>query len=725
MKVERSGPVRGQREEKSFCRICPGMCGLVLTIDESQRIVEVRGDKAHPISRGYACVKALQAPEAYHGPARLLHPLKRTPDGTFERISIERALDEIGAKLGSLLAEDGPESIGVYRGLGSAFMAPVYQMHYDWLRAIGSRAMFSNSTIDQSSKWVTAERLGSWDAGRHHFYDSTVMMLVGTNPLVCVGPSGFERGNVNKAMREAKARGMKFICVDPRLTETARHADVFLQVRPGEDPSLAAGMLRMILAEGWEDREFCGAYVDQLEELRQAVAPFTPDYVEQRAGITAAALRAAVELFAHIHRRGPVLGSTGISMGPRSNLSEHLYECLNVVCGRYQRPGDRIWNPGVFQRPRHRRAEVIPPSRPWEHGHKSRIRGTGMIHDQMMTSILPDEILVPGKGQIKALIVDGGGPATAWPDQRKAVKALRSLELLVTIDPYFTNTAGLSHYVLPPKMQFEMPNISNCNLSYEPRVVTKAFQQYARPLIPTPEGSELVDDWYVFWALAGRLGRTIVFAGHQLDMHVAPTTDDLLAIVTRNGAVPLAEVKTYPSGKIFDIEQYVEPRRSTANARFQVMPPDVAAQLAEVAAEPVNIGSAGGDGRIFTHRLTVRRMREVMNGIGQNLQGIRRRVPFNPAHLHPDDLTLFGIKEGDRIGIVSGHGSIRAIAQADETVQPGVVAMTHAWGGLPDEDGDYETFGACTNRLISNDDPYETENAMVRMTAIPVNIVRL
>src|SRR5690606_32769223 len=142
-----------------------------------------------------------------------------------------------------------------------------------------------------------------------------------------------------KRLKEARARGMKLIVIDPRLTETARHADVFLQPRPGEDVTDAAGLLRSIFAEGWEDKEFCARHVDggQLALLRQLVEPFTPDYVERRAGVSPAQLHEAAAVFARDGRRGPVASGTGPNMGPHSNLAEHLFECLNVVCGRFLR----------------------------------------------------------------------------------------------------------------------------------------------------------------------------------------------------------------------------------------------------------------------------------------------------------------------------------------------------------------------------------------------------
>lgn len=190
--------------------------------------------------------------------------------------------------------------------------------------------------------------------------------------------------------------------------------------------------------------------------------------------------------------------------------------------------------------------------------------------------------------------------------------------------------------------------------------------------------------------------------------------------------MPLDEVKKYPGGKVFDVTpQFVEPGRPEATGRFAVAPPDVVAELAEVAAESVEPGRYVSSGRVFSHLLTSRRMREVLNSTYHDLPGIRRRRPYNPAYMNPVDLAAQGLKSGDRVEIVSDHDRIPAIVQADNTLRPGVVSMTHAWGGMPGEETDFEKEGSATNALVSTDHHCEPINAMPRQSAIPVNILPL
>jgi anaerobic selenocysteine-containing dehydrogenase len=339
------GSIIATHEKLSFCRICMGHCGVVLTVDDEDHLVDIRADRGDAQTLGFACFKGLQAVELHNGPARLLHPLKQQPDGTFARIELETALDEIAAKLKEIIADDGPEAIAGYRGGGAFFNASACTLLQDFLGAVGTPKLFSSVTIDQSAKMVAPGRLGMWLPGIHPFQSSDVTMVIGGNPLVSI--TNLDLRNPMKRLKEAKARGFKLIVIDPRLTETAKFADIFLQPLPGEDCTILAGMIRIILERGWEDTAFCAQNAADLDLLKAAVQPFTPDYVANRADIPVEKLLEATEAFAHA-KRGPAVSATGPNMSPHSNLAEHLIGCLNIICGRFVREGERIENPGVL-----------------------------------------------------------------------------------------------------------------------------------------------------------------------------------------------------------------------------------------------------------------------------------------------------------------------------------------------------------------------------------------
>lgn len=713
-----------KRELLSFCRLCVGQCATVVTVDEHDHLVAVRGDHDDSQTLGYACFKGMRAAEAHNTSARIIRPLKRMDDGSFRELALEQALDEIAETMRGILERDGPPAFGGFLGGGGLYTSSAAMLSRHFLHAIGSQKMYSPNTIDQSAKSVAAGRIGTWPAGRVPFGRGDVFLIFGGNPLLSVATPGFDTRNPTLRLKQARARGMKLIVVDPRFTETARQADVFLQPLPGEDPSILASLIRIILAEGWHDHAFCARHVADLGALRSAVEPFTPAYAAARADVPVQKLREVAEVFAQ--RRGQATSCTGPDMAPHSNLSEHLIEVLNVICGRYLREGERIGNPGVLTPRLPRKAQAQPARRPWEQGARSRDGKFGMIDGEMCTGTLADEILAPGPERIRCFINHGGNPASSVPDQRKIVRALRSLELLVSIEPFMTATAQLSHYILPPRMMYERPDLPL--YMFEQLLFPEPYTRYTPAVAAPPKGSELVDDVYVFWSLAKRLGLQLEHSGVPLDMEKPPTVDDILSIIARHAPIPFAELRQLPRGGVFDGEpQCVEPADPGYEPQFTVMPADVLEELAQVCAEVDDRGNYTGNGRHFTHRLSVRRHRDLFNSTYRYVPTIRARLPHNLAYLAPQEMTALGLAVGEWVEIESDAGVIEALARADPTLRSGVVAITHGFGALPDQVNSvsgYLAEGVAVNLLISGERDREPINAMPRMSAIPVNLRR-
>jgi len=715
------------REAVTFCRLCSALCGVRLTLDDNDRVVKIRGDRQHPLTRGYSCAKGVCHHELHNSPNRLLHAQKRRADGSFESIPLEQALDEIAAKVRILVDEEGARSIAAFLGTWGYNNATFTPMLRAWMDALGSPSRFTSLTVDQSSKIVTIGRMGRWSAGRQGFADADVWMMFGGNPLVSgANTTGMPSSHPLKQLKEAKARGMRLLVVDPRRTETARYADIHLQPYPGEDPAIAAGLLNVMLSRGLYDAKFCARHVDGLEALRQAVAPFTPEVVAARAGVPAADLVAAAELWGGSvgdrGKRGCAYTSTGPCMSAHSNLADHMVELLNAIGGRYLREGEMVENALL---PGPRRAEALGPSRWWERGARGVARedlGTlpGVIGREFPCGILADEVLTEKQGRIRALFVAGGNPALAFPDQDKVVRALRSLDLLVAIDPFMSATARLAHYVIAPRMQYERTDSIPINPQID--LMPVPFMQLAQPIAKPPEGAEVIEDWYLFWALGKRLGLQLHYEGEPLDMDTPPESRALMERLTRQREVPFEELWNAPRGMLFpERRRPVEPARPGHSARMSLMPDDVAEELRQFAQEQPRAANESASG--FTHMLASRRMRDAMNSLHHEAPTLTKRHRYNPAFIHPGDIAALGLKDGERVRIVSDHGRIDAVLESDDTLRSGVIQMTHSWGALPGESHSYEDFGANVGRLISNERHVETINAMARQSGIPVNIV--
>jgi len=703
------------REELSFCRLCGSGCGMKLTIDENDRITSLRADRDDPMTRGYACFKGLNFADAHYDPNRVLRPLVRRTDGSFTPIHSEQALDAIGATLADIIDRHGPEAVAMFCGNGTVSAYNTFMMQSAFMAAIGSTQRYSTITIDQSAKFVAFERMGGWAGGAIQLETADVAMLFGSNPLVSHGATGVLSMDPVKRLKDAKARGTKLIVIDPRRTETALHADVFLQPLPGEDTAIAAAMVRLILAEGWHDAEFCARFTaaDDLARLQDAVDEFTPEVVEARAGLNPGDIAAAARLFALESKRGVALTATGPNFGPHSNVSQHLVSCLNVICGRFPRAGEKVDAIDIMSPLPDFREEVIPAPRSWDNLPPSRIRGVGMIIGERLSGTLADEILTPGEGQIRALIVSGGNPLNSIPDQAKIKQALDTLELLVVVDPFMTVTAEMAHYILPPTMIYERPEMP-MNFPGFP-LVSVPWARYTPAMVPPPPGADLVDDWYVLWSLAKRLGKIINYCGVDLDSDRAPTADELIEIRMRPAAVPLDAIKAHPRGTVFDLGDIrVQPARPGHDSRFSLMPDDV---LAELDAARTYRREDG-----YEFLLVSRRTRDFQNSTGFHTAGPRSRHSFNPACLAPSDMARLNLTESDVVEITSGHGTVRAVVHADASLRPGVVSLSHGFGGVIGDDSDPREAGTNINPLISDTEHVERVNAMPRMTAIPINI---
>lgn len=701
------------RQERTFCRICTAHCGLIVSIDDEGRPVAAHGDRDDPHSLGFICSKGAAAPQAHTHESRLLHPMKRMPDGSFREISLETALDEIAQKLVAIVERDGPDALAAYRGTGGFFTTAGLGILNGFLDAFGSHKLYTTLTIDQSCKVVSAFRLGIWPAGTQSFGTSDVAMMFGGNPFVSMAQ--FDSRNPAKRMAQAKARGLKVIIIDPRYTETARHADIFLQPLPGHDAAIAAAMIRIILDEGLHDAPFCADNVADLDALRAAVTPFDAISVARRAGIAADDLVAATRLFAEPGKRGTAISGTGIGMTRHSNLAQHLIDTLNILCGRFVRAGERIDNPGLVMNPGPKPAQVFNLPRPWDSGPRSRIGDYGLVGGEMVTGKLADDILQPGAGQVRILFNHGGNPAAAVPDQRKMARALGSLDLLVSIDPVMSATARLSHYILPPKLQFERPDLPI--YLFEAALFPQPYTRYTPALVPPPEHAELCDEWRVFYEIARRAGRALSFMGTPLDMDHPPKEDDLIALTLGPAPVTLEEVQQHPQGYFHPEETLAVPADPATAGRFTLFPADVADEMTAMTA-----GFTTDPDPRYPFLLSSRRSRHRMNSIGNTLPDLQRLFRRNHGYMHPDDMADLRLASGDPIEIMSEHGAIIVDAEADPSVRRGVVSISHGFGGLPDDGDDWRDKGASPNLLISTDCDLQTINAMPRMTAIPVAI---
>ena len=702
--------------KKSFCRFCHAFCAIEVDVEDN-KVIEVRGDTSDPIYGGYTCIKGRHLPDQHNHPERLRSSLKRMPDGSFQPISSAQAMDEIAERLRAIIDEHGPRAVASYNGTYAFCNAITLSVTRAWHAGIKSPSYYTSVTIDQPAKAIAASRHGAWLGGAHGFESADVAMLIGNNPVVSMF-GGVPPFNPWKRLRDAQARGLKLIVIDPRVSDVARRADLHLQVKPGEDPTLLAGIVRVLFEEGLVDGDFLAGNVAHVEELRREVDAFTLDYVEERTGVPAALVERAARMFA-AGPRGVASSGTGANMSPHPNLTEHLVHTLNTLCGRYLREGETVPNPGVVGPERPFVAQAMPPNPAWGKGEPSRVRGLGEVFGEMPTAALSDEIIVPGEGRVRALISVGGNPVGAWPDQLKTIEAMKRLDLNVSIDIKMSQTAKMADYVIAPKLSLERPDLTVLTDSWYP-----APYAHHTPAMVEAE-DDVIEEWEFFWGIAHRLNTEINLPGGPLPMDAKPTTEQVLDVVAARSRIPLDRIREADGGAIFDDGEAVRvaAKEAGTDARLDAAPPDLAEELREVRAEPLVDGAGYLPGEEFTHRLISRRMREFYNSSGRDIAGLTARDGgTNPAFMNPRDGAEHGIEDGAVVEIESSRATILGVAAFSDDVPSGVISMAHSWGDVPEMDAQVRSIGGSTNRLVNNEEAYDPITGMARQSAIPVNV---
>lgn len=707
---------------KTFCRNCSALCSMEIDIEDG-RMVRARPDGSVSPYGAYLCPKGLASIDFHNGAeGRLFHSLKRGANGTFASIDAEAALDEIGAKLAALVAEHGPRSVAVYHGTGAYRSVLGGLLERAWIAALGTPNFFSTMTIDQSAKWVTMARLGTMASGKHVIRDLDVALLAGGNPVVSHQGVPFalaESGAPGRAFEAAKARGCKLIIVDPRRTETARYADLLIQPLPGHDAAIFAAIAHILLRDGTYDRDFVARWCIRLDDLRAAVAPFTPDLAAARADVPVEQIELAAKWLGE-GRKVYAGSGTGPSFSDHSNLNDHMIEVVNALCGGYRRAGDLIRNPGTLK-PKQTYEMAVSPSRSFEKGPKCVSEDVGLLLGEFPSALIPREITADSPDRIRALISFGGDPLVAMGDPGFARPCFEKLDLLVSLDCRMNETAKLADYVIATSQPFERHEISIPGDSLFP----EPFVQYTPPVVAKPAG--VIDDWEFFWGLSARMDVPLTFKywnyglrfediplGLPLSMAEKPDPEELCRFLCSESAVPFDEIKANPSGVRPGMEPHHVLPGPDSGGRLELCPPDVAAELAASASERPERG--------YGFRLINRRVLHALNGAYRESKEARRRYPVNYAYMNPEDMREAGVMEEAPVEIASEFGSIRTIARSEDRLRRGVISMTHMFGPLVGTGDPVADGGANIGQLTSLTQKVEPINFMPRFSAIPVKV---
>ncbi|MEJ8850200.1 molybdopterin-dependent oxidoreductase [Variovorax rhizosphaerae] len=725
------------------CILCECNCGIEVQLGgpQGRNLVRVRGDDAHPASRGYACEKASRVDYYQNGPHRLTRPLRRRADGGFDEIDWDTAIREVAGKLAALRDTHGGSSILYYGGGGQGNHLP--GLYSRATRAVlGMRYQSSALAQEKTGEFFVA---GCMLGGitRSDFEHCEVGLLIGKNPWLS---HGIPRARVT--LREiARDPARTLIVIDPRLTETAEIADLHLRVQPGGDAHLLTAMVAVVVQEDLVARDWLAAHADGVAEVLPHFSAVSVAECCAKAGVDEALVRQAARCIA---RAGSVASfeDLGVQMNRHSTLVSYLHKLLVLLTGHFGKKGAA-----------YRPSSLVPLFGGVNGGaaglKRTPVTGAPIIGGLMPCNSIPDEILSDHAQRFRGLIVESGNPAHSLADGPRMRQALAALDLLVVIDVAMTESARLAHYVLPVASQFEKAEATFFNFEFP-----NNYFHVRRALLPQLDGlfseaelharlvealgalpQEAVAALRAAWE-AGRADFRRAFVGlmradPQLEV-LAPVllyraigpllpegsaeaaalwgvcqtaSQKQMASIARagfDGPAPEAADALFdallasPSAVVFSIDDWAESfqRVATANGRIQLAIPELFEELDALAAEPAPTGSAefplvlsAGERRSFTANTIIRN------------PAWRNKDRNGALRMHPDDAARAGVVNGGAALLSTGRGSAKVLVELSDRMRPGHVSLPNGQGlDYGEEGGPPQVTGVSTNELTSNED---------------------
>ena len=631
------------RTVRSFCRVCTAVCGILVDV-AGDEVVRVRGDRSHPLSRGYTCAKGRALPRMHHHPRRLERPLMRIGD-ELQPTPWEACLDDVGARLRRIVDDHGPQAVAVFFGSGVGMDAAGYRMAERLHAAIGTPARMSPLTIDGTAKVLVSDLVGG-SAGLSPHVDrerAKLVVYVGVNPVVSHGHSSGTPDPVSE-IRALRARGEVWV-IDPRRTETARRATHHVAPRPGTDWAILAFLIRERLRDPVDGEALDRRTVGK-DALAAAVEPFTCQSAARIADVAEADLTRLRERVRRAGRLAVVTG-TGVTMSAGANVTQWLAWALMIVTDSMNRPGGVWFHPGCSRRFETFQLPISPPEGGlFGPGPRTRPASRSFLREWPCAA-LADEIRV---GHIRAVLNLGGHLVTAFPDTNSLVPALRSLDVLATIDIIANETTALSTHVLPTKDQLERADVTLWD-SLIPRV---AAQHTAAVIEPVGERRS------TWWVLA-ELGRRL---GHELaDTSGGVADDAMLAKITAGGRCGFDELVAagFVEKPIELPARWVEEHVARLGG-WRLAPPPLVDQLSAL---------NGPAPLVLVPRRQPRHLNSQLADLGEVADVI----------VHPDDARAAGIVDGQPVVVATAQGEIVGVTKVDSGVRAGTISVPHGHEG--------------------------------------------
>ncbi|MGW3955033.1 molybdopterin oxidoreductase family protein [Streptomyces sp. NPDC004752] len=688
-----------------ICPLCEATCGLTLTI-EGTRVTRARGDGDDVFSKGFICPKGAAFGAVDGDPDRLRRPLLRT-DGELRETGWAEAFDAVAAGIRPVVERYGPHAVGVVLGnpnvhtVAGALYPPVL------LGALGTRSLFTASTLDQMPKHVSSGLLYG-DAGAIPVPDvdrTDHLLLIGANPLesngsLCTAPDFPGR------LKALRARGGRLVVVDPRRTRTAALADRHIAIRPGTDALLLAAMAHVLFEENLTDLGDLAPHVQGLTELRAELRDFTPEAVTGACDVAADTIRALARDLAAA-RTAAVYARIGTCTVSHGTLASWLVDVLNILTGNLDRPGGVLFPQAATDRtPR-----PAGPGRGFALGRwHSRAGRHPEAKGELPLAALAEEIdTVTEEGEpVRALIAVAANPVLSAPDGNRLDKALDSLDFMVAVDPYLNETSRHAHVVLPPPPPAQSPHH---DYAFNTLAVRNQVR-YNRPAVPLEPGRMAETEIMARLVLAATgahgtdpaavdtmvvdqtLGRAVrephspVHGRDPRDLSALLTGEDgperRLDMMLRLGpygdgfgarpdGLNLQRLLAHPHGiDLGPLRPRLPQPLKTRSGKAELLPDPIADDLPRLRAALRERPA----GLVLVGRRQLRSNNSWLHNVPALTGGSNRCT----LQIHPEDAARLGVRDGAAVRVRGAGGAVTAPAEVTDEVRRGVVSLPHGWG---------------------------------------------
>lgn len=665
------------------CNICEAMCGIEISV-QANGALRIEGDADDVFSRGYICPKAVALQDIHYDRDRLKYPVRRTASG-WQQIEWDEAFDEVAENIKRIQAKHGRHSVATYVGnptvhnYGSLLFMPGF------IRSLHTRNRFSATSVDQLAHHFAAFFMFGHqlllpipDLDRTDFF-----LIFGGNPAVSNG-SLMTAPDVAGRLRAIRARGGKVVLIDPRRNETARLADQHIFIRPGTDVLLLLAILHVICAEDLVTLDRLAAFTDGLETIKNLVADYPPEKISPVTGIDVEQVRELAREFATA-KTAICYGRIGVSTQEFGAVCQWLINVLNIITGNLDRPGGAMFTSPAFDAVA--APEALTPRGSYGRWH-SRVRRLPEFGGELPVAALAEDILTPGKDQIKAVITSAGNPVLSTPNGRQLDRAFAELEFMASIDFYVNETTRHANIILPPTSSLEHDN-------YDAAFHLLAIHntaKYSPPLFAPQENTR--HDWQIFLELQTRMeskGTRKQVAAKMKRAFVARffPPSRLVDLGLRFGpygnklnpfssGLTLAKLRKSPHGvDLGPLESCLPDRLRTANRRITLAPEILVQDI-----ERVKTRLLASNGNHGPHDLLLigRRQLRSNNSWMHNSERLVKGRPRCTLLMNPEDAVRRNIVQGQPVQVSSRTGAIEIPVEVSEEMMPGVISIPHGWG---------------------------------------------